>query len=459
MEKLNCEIAIIGGGPSGSTSATLLSRMGHDVMVFEREKFPRPHVGESLVPFCYPLFENLGVIDQMKNGFVRKPGVRFINKDDSYRTTYCFKNILPGPEKLSFHVLRARFDDLLLQNSRKNGAKVFEQHGVKNVDLTNPDKAVLQIENEKGEQIECTARFLIDCSGQDTFLGKKHRNKKKHEDLDRIAFLTHWKGADMSDGLNDGLLHIIYLADDKRGWLGIQAVDVDRLSVGLIVDNTLSREAKEKFVKEGNGDWKLAFYKHEVLRGPYTREILKNAEIIQELMVVSNYSYSITKKFDTNYVVLGDSASFLDPIFATGVYIAMKSVFITVPAISSLVKGENEKGMNELAKAILYYEGAINFVDRFLRLFYNFSKVNLAEVSKHLSDNKVREDKEIIFSLLHFLMGGDFFENYEKYEEYLTFIEQPKQLARYQHYVMNREVYKETNCPMPYEVIFPMAQK
>ncbi|MFI5205196.1 MAG: NAD(P)/FAD-dependent oxidoreductase, partial [Flavobacteriales bacterium] len=209
-----------------------------------------------------------------------------------------------------------------------------------------------------------------------------------------------------------------------------------------------------------NGDWKLACYKNEVMRAPYTRHILKNAEIIQELMVVSNYSYSITKKFDTNYVVLGDSASFLDPIFATGVYIAMKSVFITVPAIDKILKGDDEKGMKEMAVAIDFYEGAISFVDRFLRMFYNFSNVNLAELSKHLNPEfeKVRADKEIIFSLLHFLMGGDFFENYKMYEEYLSFIETPKQLARYQHYVMNRDLYKEAGCPMPYDLIFPMAK-
>ena len=134
---MDYDVAIIGGGPAGATAATLLAREGHSVIVFEKEKFPRPHVGESLIPFCYPLFENLGIIEEMKSGFVRKPGVRFISKDDDSRTTYCFKNILPGPEQLSFHVLRSRFDELLLKNAEKNGAVIKQEHKVKSTDLSN----------------------------------------------------------------------------------------------------------------------------------------------------------------------------------------------------------------------------------------------------------------------------------------------------------------------------------
>jgi hypothetical protein len=137
----------------------------------------------------------------------------------------------------------------------------------------------------------------------------------------------------------------------------------------------------------------------------------------------------------------------------------MNSVFVTVPSISKLLKGNREEGLRNMAIAYDYYEGAIKFVDKFLRMFYDFSNVNLAEVSKYLdkSSAKVGQDKDIIFALLHFLMGGDFFMEYKKYDEYLDFIKEPKQLARYQHYVMNRNLYKTTDCPTPFEIIFPMA--
>jgi len=121
------DVIIIGGGPAGSTAATLLAKNGHSVLVLEKAKFPRDHVGESLLPFCYSLFEQLGILDHMKKTYVRKPGVRFLDSDGNYSTTWCFGHVLHGPDSLSFHVPRGVFDQMLLENSRKHGAMVEEE--------------------------------------------------------------------------------------------------------------------------------------------------------------------------------------------------------------------------------------------------------------------------------------------------------------------------------------------
>src|SRR5438093_13357265 len=142
MPSRQYDVIIIGGGPAGSTAATLLAMDGHSVLVLEKAKFPRDHVGESLLPFCYSLFEKLGVLDEMKKMYVRKPGVRFLDTDGNHYTTWCFGHVMHGPDSLSFHVPRGVFDQMLLENSRKYGATVQEETKVTRVDLDDPDRGV-----------------------------------------------------------------------------------------------------------------------------------------------------------------------------------------------------------------------------------------------------------------------------------------------------------------------------
>src|SRR5262249_52220692 len=136
------DVAIIGGGPAGSTMATYLARLGYAVTVFEKERFPRDHVGESLLPFCYELLDELGVIPELERRFVRKPGVRFIDTDGRTSTTWCFARVIEGPSNLSFHVIRSEFDQVLLENARRNGAVVREGTRVAAVDLEAADGGV-----------------------------------------------------------------------------------------------------------------------------------------------------------------------------------------------------------------------------------------------------------------------------------------------------------------------------
>lgn len=194
------DVLIIGGGPAGSTAATFLARAGYKVILFEKEKFPRPHVGESLVPFCHPLFEELGVLNEMCRRFVRKPGIRFVNADGTASNTWCFRTVIDGPSNLSFHVLRAPFDKILLDNSIKNGAEVREETKITNVKLETENELVEVQTNQNGDKKICRAKFLLDASGQNTFLSQRLRIKRPYEDLSRSAFLTHWSGGEIHSG-------------------------------------------------------------------------------------------------------------------------------------------------------------------------------------------------------------------------------------------------------------------
>ncbi len=456
--KKNYDVIIIGGGPAGSSAAIHLRKAGINVALFEKEVFPRPHVGESLVPFCYELFDELGILEELKKTTVRKPGVRFINKDGSQTTTYCFKNILNGPNHISFHVLREKFDKQLLDKAKKDGAEIFENHKVVDFDISNPNEVFVEVTDSSNNKHQVNARFLIDATGQDSFLAKKLDVKSKHEDLDRIAFLRHWNANTQQEGFNEGLLQLVYLSTTKKGWMGIQPVDVNRVSVGVIFDNNYVKSVKQEYINKGIENWKEQFYFDEVNSCPYIKNLLKGSETINNLLVVGDYSYRVSKKYGENFAIIGDAAGFLDPIFATGVYLALNTSKNTANAVIEFLINKNQ-GLTSLEKAYKQYEGALNLLEKFIAGFYDPKFINLAELGSNVDVEDEEHSKRLIaFSLVHFLMGGDFFNEYEKYLKYLEFLQNPKQISRYHHLVISQEKYKEQTCDFSMEDAFPMLK-
>src|SRR4029077_1382670 len=181
-EETSHDVIVIGGGAAGSTAATLLARQNHRVLLLEREKFPREHVGESLLPFCYPLLQDLGVIDQLKKNFVRKPGVRFVDRDGNISTTWCFDHVIKDETYLSFQVIRGEFDHILLKNAAKNGVDVREEMTVVEAEVTeSPDKVRVVVADKAGVKTTHHARFLVDASGREAFVGAKNGWRKPRE--------------------------------------------------------------------------------------------------------------------------------------------------------------------------------------------------------------------------------------------------------------------------------------
>lgn len=446
------DFIIIGAGPAGSTAATKLVRKGYSVLVFERAKFPRQHEGESLLPFCYPMFEELGVLDEMKKRFVRKPGAKFTNYDGASSSTWFFKAVIHDDSHLSFNVERAYFDDILMRNARKNGAVILEETKVEAVNKDTQDGIVeVSTVDKTGDKQTWHAKFLIDASGQETFLAKRTGSKNAYKELDRIAWLGHWKGGHFLHGAEQGLIDIVCMADGKKGWFAIQPVGKDLISLTMIVDRQYMKEQKKLLTDQGIEDWQEAFYLKEVDECPVTKEVLCDAKLRDRFVVVSDYSYFSDVMYGDNFALIGDSYKFLDPIFSTGVYLAMKSADLFSEAIHVKLNSDKETGDKRIAETFKTIRGGYDLVQKFINIYYDPASLNLAELSSCAESQYT--GFENAFALIHFLLAGDFFTNYERYAHFLDMIKDPKKFDQWQN-LITRDIEHADKFHFSHEEIF-----
>jgi flavin-dependent dehydrogenase len=441
-------VIVIGGGPAGSTAASLLARSGHDVALFEKERFPRDHVGESMLPFCYPLFEDLGVLEELKKTFVRKPGVRFLHRDGVTATSWCFKHVIPDESYLSFQVNRAPFDLILLNNARRNGAEVTEGIKVDAVDVTDPGRVTVGTVDEAGERRTLSARFLIDASGRDAVVGTKNGWRKPREELDRTALWSHWTGVKLAGGLEEGLSLIVYMGEEKKGWIWVFPLTEDRITAGVVMNNAYIREQSRLLRQNGSTDWQLDLCMQELNQSSFVRSLLEGSERALPILVNGNYSYEVKNHFGPNYAMIGDARGFIDPIFSSGVFLSMKSAYLVSEALQAQLAGSPD---GRMASAYEKISGAYNFVHRMIKLFYDPHAVTWAEVGE---EGEVHRAHQSAMAAGHFMLSGGFFEDHERFNNFFDLLEHPRSFHRYAKTVIERPDFNDSTCHTPWDVAF-----
>jgi len=444
------DVIVIGGGPAGSTAATLLAKSGRDVLLFEKEKFPREHVGESLLPFCYPLLEQLG-LGNLKRHFVRKPGVRFLDRTGKASTTWCFNHVIKDPSYLSFQVIRSEFDDLLLRNAARHGALVREQTRVKRVDIAGgADRVRLEVADSSEQPSVHEARFVIDASGRDALLGSANGWRKPRAELDRTAIWSHWGNVTLRGGLEEGLSLIIYLGEEKKGWIWIFPLGPDRITAGVVAQNSYIRQQHKRLSEAGSEDWRHDFCMQELMQSELARELLTGSRLLLPMLVNGDYSYEVSHHYGTNYAMIGDARGFIDPIFSSGVFLSMKSAFLVAPAVNALLGGDSG-GPAQLAQAYRNITGAYNFVHRMIRMFYDPHAITWAEVGV---EGQAHKRHESALAAGHYMLSGDFFENCDKYNRFFELLEDPKSFRRYKQTVIERADFEAKTCHASWAEIF-----
>ena len=448
------DVIVVGGGPAGSTAAALLARAGHSVLLLERESFPRDHVGESLLPFCYRLFDDLGVRPEMDRTFARKPGVRFIDPTGETATTWCFSHVIKTDAYLSYQVNRADFDTMLLRNARGVGAEVHEQTKVTDFDLSDPDSVTVESMDSAGADRVHTARFLIDASGRDALVAAKNGWRKPRAELDRTALWSHWEGVTMRGGLEEGLSIIVYVGEEKKGWIWVFPLSPTRITAGVVLQNSYIRQQHRKLQEQGVADWKSDLVMQELQCSPFVQSLLgSGATRAMPIMTNGNYSYEVENHFGVNYAMIGDARGFIDPIFSSGVFLAMKTAYLVTDAVRARLAEGKDAGLAKLASAYELVTGAYGFVHQMIRMFYNPHAVSWAEVG---SGKEIHKAHESAMAAGHFMLSGDFFESQQRYNDFFRLLGDPTQFRRYKNLVIDRAAFSDTSCHVPRETAFPM---
>jgi FADH2-dependent halogenase len=305
------DVAIIGGGPAGSTAGNVLAREGLKTVILERERFPRFHIGESLLPFNRDLFDRLGVTPLLQGRkFVTKYGAQFVSNDGSVERGFDFLTGGLGAEAVAYEVERDEFDHLLLDHARKQGVEARE--GVNVLDVQGEGPCRLRVRTEAGEET-IEARWVIDASGQGSLLAKIHDFRVNHPTHRKVAVFTRYRGATRRQGRQAGNIDIVL---GLGGWFWLIPLKNDILSAGYVA-NTSGWKA--------SGLSPEGFFEKAAASSPYVMSRLAPAARLDQTWTASNYSYRSKRLSGPGFVLVGDAAEFLDPVFSTGVLLAMRS--------------------------------------------------------------------------------------------------------------------------------------
>ncbi|HEY3256143.1 MAG TPA: NAD(P)/FAD-dependent oxidoreductase [Polyangiaceae bacterium] len=351
------DVIVIGGGPAGSAAATRLAQRGHRILLLEKEQFPRFHIGESMLPCSMPLLEQLGVMPRfLAADFLPKYAAEFVTADGSLKRRYAFRDgLVPGASS-AYEVDRSEFDKILLDNAAEQGVDVRQGAQVVRFDLDAKPGVSVVARLADGNEVTFHAAMLIDASGQASMLAGRLGLREMDQELKNFAVFSHYEGASRATGEEEGDISVVLV---PGGWWWVIPLRNDRTSVGLVGPSRNLRGQKPD----------EAYFQAQIAATPFLRERLASAKCVAPVRSVSDYSYVSKKLVGDRFVLIGDAAAFIDPVFSTGVYLGIVGAFRAAQAVDAALR----TGKFERARFLSYERETqknVAIYRRFVKGFY-----------------------------------------------------------------------------------------
>src|SRR5215471_7386973 len=328
MENTSSEfdVIVMGGGPAGSTVASILAREGRTVVLFEKEQFPRHHIGESLMTDTYRTFERMGFLDKLKQSpFVRKYSVQFANSTGKESRPFYFFEANHHESAVTWQVTRAVFDQMLIEHASEQGVVVYQKTQVKQV-LFEGDAAVgVEALMTDGSLQRFGAKVVVDATGQTAMLSNKFRWRMRDPNLKKAVLFSYFKGAHREPDLNGGATLVLRTQPGSNGWFWYIPLEDDITSVGIVAD--------PEYLVKGRGQDLARIFHEEVEKCEPCRRRVASGVRVDKIYSILDYSYRSKQCAGDGFILTGDAYGFLDPIYSSGVLLALKMAELAADAI------------------------------------------------------------------------------------------------------------------------------
>lgn len=384
----NCDVLVIGGGPAGSTVAPLLAEKGYRVVLIEKARHPRFHIGESLLPANLPIFEQLGVAEEVAAIGMVKNAAEFNSPWHDHQQRFYFSDAWDKSLPSAYQVRRSEFDDVLIKNAASKGVQVFQECKVKNVSLDVGDSVLIDVECQDGTISNWNARFVVDASGRDTFLANKLQIKHRNPKHNSSSVYAHFSGASRNEGADEGNIAIFWF---EHGWFWFIPLADGTTSIGMVT---------WPYFMKSKGDRSLdQFLLDGIKLCPLLECKLLDAKMVSSAEATGNFSYVSERCYGRNYLLLGDAYAFIDPVFSSGVLLAMNSGVVGAETVDACLK--NPAGAS---KALANFDKAMRHGPKeFSWFIYRVTNPTLRDL--FMNPRNIFRMKEAILSVL----AGDIF--------------------------------------------------
>ena len=357
-EKYDC--IIVGGGPAGSSAATIVSQAGFDTLLLEREAMPRYHIGESLMPEAFWCFERLGVLAQLRNSdYVRKVSVQFVSSTGKESQPFFFKQHDPRECSSTWQVERAEFDHMLFKNAAANGASCVDQARVMDV-LMDGDRAVgVTIQTSDGTSKEVRAKVVVDATGLQAVIANRMGLRRDEEDLKKIAIWSYFENAEREPGEHGGATIILH-TEKKDSWFWFIPLRNGITSVGVVGDRSYMLEDRDSPEQT---------FADELALCPAMQRRLALSTNIEKYRVAREFSYTTTQQSGDGWVLVGDAMGFIDPIYSSGVYFALQSGIMAADVVVTGLRNDDTSA-TQLASWVDEFKEGTQWIRKLVDVYY-----------------------------------------------------------------------------------------